>query len=177
MMKQALGQFQPALHAAGKGLSAVVGAVGQCDPDQHFLNARPQAGAVEPIQVSLVTQVLVGGELTIDALGLKDNTNLASQAVRVLGSVASHDEGMTGGGQHQGRKNPEERSFATTIWTEQPEEFRRSDLERNTIQSGTAFVAVNDILNGNYSIAHGGGGSRFRTEYFVRRGFGHHKLF
>ena len=149
MMQQSLGQFDAALHAAGESFDQLLGAIGEADAGEDFLNSLLQGGAAQTVKMSLMPEIFVGGEFQVDALGLKDHADLAPQARRFLRGVAAHDGGASGGRKHQGGKNPEERGLAAAVGAEQAEQFRGAHVERNAVQSGAVAVAMHQVLYGN----------------------------
>src|SRR5271170_1019467 len=90
-MKQALSQFQTALHSSGKGLSFLVSSIGKADTAKHFGNARFQRRAVQPVEMSLMPEILGSRKLYVDALRLEDYANMAARTVRVAGNVEPHN--------------------------------------------------------------------------------------
>src|SRR5580700_10101914 len=150
MMQQPLGQLDAALHAPGKRFDQFLSAIRESDARENFLNTARQGRAVQTIEMSLMPEILVGGELEVDALGLKDHADLAAYAGRLLRGIATHDGGAAGGGEHQGGKNPEERGLAAAIRTKQAKQFGRTHGERNAVESSAVLVAMEHVLNGNY---------------------------
>jgi hypothetical protein len=106
--------------------------------------------------MSLMPKILVGRELEVDALRLKDHADLPPHARRLLRRVAAHDGGAAGGRNHQRGKNPEERGLAAAIRTEQAEQLRRTHVERNSVQSGAVLIAMHQVLYGNDGAAEAG---------------------
>src|SRR5712671_715022 len=99
--------------------------------------------------MSLMPEVLISGELRIDALRLKYYPNLPTHLGRVLRRIASHHERATGAGNHQRGKNPEERRLPAAVRTQKAKQFRRTHLERNSIEGGAVLVSMDKILNRN----------------------------
>ena len=64
---------------------------------------------------------------------------------------------------HQGGKNPKQRSLPAAIRPQQSKQLRRPNIERNPIQSGAIPIAMDDILNGN----NGGCGGRCHFRFGV----------
>ena len=113
------------------------------------MNPLLQSGAAQTVKMSLMPKILVGRELQVDALGLKDHADLPAQARWFLRRIAAHDGGAAGGRKHQGGKNPEERGLAAAVGAEQAEQFRRTHVERNAVQSGAVLIAMHQVLDGN----------------------------
>ena len=84
-MQQTLGQFQPPLHAARKGLGFFLGPIRQSDARQHFRHARFQRRAMQTVEMALMPQILRRRQLAVDALRLKDHPNFPAQRARVGG--------------------------------------------------------------------------------------------
>ena len=86
-MQQTLGQFQPPLHAARKGLGFFLGPIRQPDARQHFRHPRFQCRAMQTVEMALMPQVLRRRQLAVDALRLKDNPNFPAQRAGVGGHI------------------------------------------------------------------------------------------
>ncbi len=95
-------------------------------------------------------QILIGRQLGIDALRLKNHADLAAQTRGIL--AASHPMTMArpAVGNHQCRENSEQSGFAAAIRTEQSKQLRRAHVEGNAIQRGAVLITMDQILNGNY---------------------------
>ena len=119
--------------------------------------------------MSLVPQVLVRGQLRINALGLKHDADLTSQAGRVLRRIASHHQGAAAGRNHQGGENSEQRGLAAAVRAKQAKQFRRAHVERNSIQRRAVLVAMDNVLYGNDR--RGGSWVHFRTGISERSDF------
>src|SRR5580704_6062476 len=100
--------------------------------------------------MSLMPEVLVRGELLVDALRLKDHSDLVPQSGWLLRGVATHNGGAAGGGKHQRGKDPEEGGLAAAVRAQQAKQFGGADVERNAVESGTVAVAMHQILDRNY---------------------------
>src|SRR5579862_6341429 len=148
-MKKALSQFDAALHASRERLDAFLGTIGKTNAGENLVHAVGECGSAKAVKMSLVPQILVGGKFGIDALRLEDDADLAPQTGWILRRIAAHHEGAAGGGNHQGGKNPKQRGLAAAVGTEQAEQFRRTHVERDAVERGAIFVAVNEILYGN----------------------------
>ena len=116
---------------------------------ENLSHPRLQRGPAQTVEMSLMPEVLVGGQLWINALRLKHDADLSSQVGGILRGIAAHDQGAAGGGNHQSRENSEQSSLSAAIGSEQSEQFRRPHVEGNSVQRSAIFVAVNQILYGN----------------------------
>ena len=149
MMQQSFGQLDAALHAAGKSFDQFLAAIGQADAAEDFLNPVLQGGAAQTVEMSLMPEILVGGEFEVDALGLKDHADLATQTRRLARGIATHDGSAPRGRKHKSGKNAEECGLAAAVGAEQSEQFRRTHVEGNAIQSRAVAVAMHQVLDGN----------------------------
>src|SRR5205807_9599947 len=125
-----------------------------------FPYALLQRGAAKTVKMPLMPEVLVSGELQVNALRLEDYTDLPPQSRWFLRGIVAHDGGAACGGKHQGRKNPEERGFATAVGAEQAEQFRRAHIERNAVQGSAVLVAMHKVLDRDDGVS--GRGRYFR---------------
>ncbi len=150
MMQQALGQFDAALHAAGKSFHPFLGAVGEAHARENFFDALLQRRSAQPIKMSLMPQILIGGQLRDRrSAPEKQRQSAAADCAGILRRIATHDDGAAAGRDHQGRENAKQRRLSAAVRAEQPEQFRRPDVERNTVQRRAVLIAMNQILYGN----------------------------
>ena len=88
MMQQALGELDAALHAAGESFRRrSVARSARPTRVENFGDARLESGAAQAVEMALVPEVFVGGELGVDALRLEDDADLTAQGA--LGFVAA----------------------------------------------------------------------------------------
>src|SRR5579863_9273927 len=99
--------------------------------------------------MSLMPEVLGGGEFYIDALRLKNHADLAAQAVGVAGNIESHNLGAPANGNHQSREYAKQRCLSAAIRPEQSEEFGSTHIEGDAIERGSIAIAMHDIAHGN----------------------------
>src|SRR5271157_1784028 len=99
--------------------------------------------------MSLMPEILGGGQLHVDALGLEDHTDLAAQTVGVAGNIESHDLGSSAYRNHQGGEDAKQRRLSTAIRSQQSEEFGLTHIEGDTVQRGAITITMHDILNRN----------------------------
>ena len=93
MMEQAFGELDAALHAAGESFYAIAGAVEQSDAGKNLVDAGFEFGPAQAVKVSLMPEILVGGELGIDALRLEDNADVAAQRSGLANRVEAGNRG------------------------------------------------------------------------------------
>ena len=149
MMQQSLGQFETALHAAGKVLGFFFRAIGESDAGEHLGHARLQCAAAQSVDVANQHQVFFGGELDVDALFLEDHADLVADSAGVLGDIASHDERASAGRNHQRRENAKRRGLAAAVGAQQAKNFRRTNFERHARQRGAVTVLMAQVLQLN----------------------------
>ena len=70
--------------------------------------------------MSLMPKILIGRELQVDALRLKNHADLPPHARRFLRRIATHDSRASGARNHQRGKNSKERGLPAAIRAEQP---------------------------------------------------------
>src|SRR5579859_3224946 len=102
MMEESFGEFDAALHAAGKSLDALFGAIGKADASEDFFDACLQRGSAQSVKMPLMPEVLVGGKLRVDTLCLEYHADLTPQGGGILRGIIAHHEGAAGGRDHQG---------------------------------------------------------------------------
>ncbi len=107
MMQQALGEFDAALHAPGKSFHVIGGAVEQSHAGQNLVDAGFEFSPAQAVKVSLMPEVLVGGQLEVDALRLKDDADMAAQCSGLANGVKAGNRGAAGRGNHERGKNAE----------------------------------------------------------------------
>jgi len=91
-MKQAFSEFQPSLHAARESFSSIASAIAQSNALENMLNSRAQLASAQAIQVSLMAKVLLGSELKVNALRLKNHSDLSPQLAGILCRILSQNE-------------------------------------------------------------------------------------
>src|SRR5208337_1569847 len=93
MMEQSFGKFDAPLHSSGKCFYAIGGAVEQSHAGEDLVDALLEFGTAQAVEVSLMPEVLVGGELEVDALGLEDDADMAAQRSGLANGVEAGDGG------------------------------------------------------------------------------------
>jgi hypothetical protein len=101
--------------------------------------------------MSLMPEILGGGQFHVDALRLEDHTDLAAQTVGVAGNIKSHDFGSPAYRNHQGGEDAKQRRLSAAIRSQQSEEFGLTHIEGDTVQRGAITITMHDILNRNNS--------------------------
>jgi hypothetical protein len=153
MVEQAFGQLDAALHASRESFHAIRGAVEQSDAGQDPVNTRFEFGTMQAVEVSLVPEVFVGGELEVDALRLKNDTDVAAQGSGLTNGIEAGDHGAARSGDHERGKNSKESCLAAAVWAEQSKKLGRADIERDAVKRGALLVAMDKIANGNNGLA------------------------
>src|SRR5271166_4186823 len=153
MMKQALGELDAALHASGKSLYAITGAVEQSDAGQYFVDAGFEFGAAQAVEMSLMPEVFVGGEFKIDALCLEDYAYMAAQGSGLADRVEAGDGGAAGSWNHERGKDSKQSSFAAAVRAEETEEFRGANVEGHAVERGAILVAMDEVAHGDDGLA------------------------
>lgn len=153
MVEQAFGELDAALHASGKSFDAIGSAVEQSDAGEDFCDACFEFGAAQAVEVSLMPEVFVGGELWVNALGLEDDANVAAQGSGLVDGVKAGDRGAAGSGDHERGKNAEESGFAAAVRAEEAEEFGGANVEGDAVERGAVLIAMDETADGNYGLA------------------------
>src|SRR5580692_10691250 len=117
---------------------------------------------MQAVEMSLMPEVLGCSEFYIDALRLEDHTDLAAQTVGVAGNIESHNLSAPANRDHQSREYAKQRGLSAAVRSQQPEEFRATHIEGNTIQSGSIAIPMHNIAHGN--------DRRFDSEIGLRAG-------
>ena len=129
MVQQSFSQLDTPLHSAGKSFNEFLGAIREANAREDFMNALLQRGPAQSVKMSLMPKILVGGELQINALRLKDHADLPPQARRFLRRIVAHDRSAARAWKHQGGENPEERGLAAAVGTEQAEQLSLAHIK------------------------------------------------
>src|SRR5580700_3047523 len=153
MMEQALGEFDAALHAAGKSLHQIARAVEQSHARENFVDAHLKLRAAQAIEMSLMPKIFVGGELGVDALCLKHHADTPAQGPGLAHGIEAGDRRAAGSGHHERRENAKQSRLAAAIWPEQSEEFRRANVERNPVERGAVLVTMHQVAHANDGLA------------------------
>ncbi len=107
----------------------------------------------QAVEVSLMPEVLVGGELGIDALGLEDDADVTAQGSGLPDGVKAGDGGAAGRRHHERGKNAEESGFSAAVRTEQTKKLGGADVERDAVERGAVLVTMDKVANDNDGLA------------------------
>ena len=149
MVEQTFREFDAALHSAGEGFNVIVGTVEQSYAGENLVDTIFEVGATEAVEMSLMPQVFAGGEFGIDALGLKDDADVAAEGSGLVNGVEAGDGCAARSGDHQCGQNPEKRGLAAAVRTKQTEKLGGQDIKRNTIERAAVGVTVNQVADLN----------------------------
>src|SRR5208282_376466 len=117
------------------------------------VDALLEFGTAQAVEVSLMPEVLVGGELEVDALGLEDDADMAAQRSGLANGVEAGDGGAAGSGDHEGGKYAEESGLAAAVRAEKAEKFGGVNVEGDAIERGAVLIAVDEVANDNDGLA------------------------
>ena len=108
-------------------------------------------------------EILIGGELGIDTLGLKDDSDASTQSSGLAHGVEAGNRGAAGSRHHERRKNAKQSCLAAAVRPEQTKKLGGANVERDAVEGGAVLVAMDEVANGNDGLACGlsrlGGGS------------------
>src|SRR5690348_3420187 len=152
MMHEPFGQLNSSLHATGKSLDALIGAVRQRHMSQHGCDAGLQFSAVQSVEMSLMPQVLRCRELHVHALRLKDDADAAADLVGLPARIKAAHQCAPTGWQHERGENAKQRRLAASVGSEQGEDLARIHGEGDPIQRRALAIIVAKILHLNYCI-------------------------
>jgi hypothetical protein len=153
MMEQAFGKLDAALHSSGKSFYKIVSAIEQSNTSQDFGNSRFELGSTQTVEVSLMPQIFVGGEFGVNALGLKDDSDMAAQGSGLADGVEAGDGGAARSRNHESGKNAEQCGLAAAVRAEESEEFSGLNVEGDAIESGATLVKMHEVANGDDGLA------------------------
>ena len=149
-MQQRGDKVEPALHAAGEGLHERAAAVDELRGGESLVDAGPQFGTAQALELAEDPEVFVGGEFRKERDGLGHQTKDATGGT-CAGCHRPVVEGDRAGlGSAQAGRERHQRGLASAIGAEQSEEFARGDLERDVIQRGDAAEAFGDAAKSEH---------------------------
>jgi hypothetical protein len=93
-MKKCLGEFDPALQAAGQRFHQIARTFGQSEPTKHRGATLAQILAFEPKQMPMMHQVFTNRKLAVDARMLKNDADSPAQRARLGAQIAIKDAGL-----------------------------------------------------------------------------------
>ena len=96
--------------------------------------------------MSLPAQVLLDGELLVQALRLEHDADLAPHRIWLAGDIVPGDRGFARRRRHHGGKDPEDRRLAAAVGPEQSEDLALARLEADPGQRDPLAVAMSQIF-------------------------------
>ncbi len=141
-MDQPFGELDPPLHAAGKRFHKILCPVAQQHPLQHLVHAPAQGFAAQPIQMALVHQVFIHGQLAVDRARLEHDPCPRPDLLRLPRDVETGDAGAAAAWHHQGRQNAKQRCFAAAVRPQQAEDLARLHREAQGVECTPGAVLV-----------------------------------
>src|SRR5262249_6593213 len=129
-------------HAAGEGLDIFIRAIVQLHARQQFADARIELSALQAVQMALMHQIFVSGELLIEAGRLEDDTDAPPNLLRLRGDIETEDANGAALGADQGRENAKGGGLAAAVGAEQSEDFASADGETQPIEGCSSSVVV-----------------------------------
>src|SRR5436309_4113385 len=97
--------------------------------------------------MTLVAKVLRRGELQVDALGLKNYANFAPQQTWFPSRIVPEDESTAPDRNHQCGENAKHCRLPTTVRAKQAKQFRRTNVERHSVQGGAIAITVHYLAH------------------------------
>src|SRR6185503_12062830 len=117
------------------------------EDDESMVRRRARRGAREPERAAEEVEVLTRAERRIDGDRLRD---VAEDATRRRGAgwqSVSGDRDVAAVEGEQRRQHPERRRLAGAVRTEETDDLARADRERNAVERGAHFVALDQALD------------------------------
>src|SRR5712692_4145691 len=171
MVQLPLGQFNAPLHSTGECFHSIASTIQQADARQNLFNSLLQRGSAQTVKVSLMPEVFVRREFRVDALRLKYDSDMPPQRRRFANHVQAHNLSSAGAWHHERREDPKQSGLATSVGSEEAEQFSRANVERNSVEGRSILVTMdqithrNDRANSNRLYLRGRGldGTQFRS--------------
>src|SRR4051794_3610028 len=99
--------------------------------------------------MTLMHQVLCGGELHINALCLRDHAGSAPNLVRLSHGIKAGDACDSAAGNHECAEYAEERGLAAAVRAEQTEDLCRTHIKRDPIERQATSVVMSQRIHLN----------------------------
>src|SRR6266568_1206652 len=104
---------------------------------------------MQAVEVSLMPQIFRRRQFQVNALRLEDHADLSPQPAGISGSIVSENDSSPAYRNHQRGKDAEHRRLATAVLTEQAEQFRRADIEGDSVQRRAFSITVHEVPHRN----------------------------
>ena len=146
-MEQPFGYFKPPAHSARERLDDAGAPIGQSQPIQRETNSIPKGLAPQTVEMSLMDKVLSGRQSPVEALILKNNTDLTAHFQWVLDGIDSENPRLASYRRQQSRENPKQSRLAAAVRAKQTKDFAGLDDKAYTLQRAPLAVAIGEILH------------------------------
>ena len=94
--------------------------------------------------MAVAAEVLFGGELLVEAGGLKDGADLATKGVAMAVYVLAQHLNGVGGRGDEGAEYAEESGFAAAVGAEEAEDFGGVDGESEVVECDASAIPVGE---------------------------------
>ena len=134
---------------------------------QEGVDAPGELGTAQAVEPTVMAEVLLDGELAVDARVLEDDAQSAAHGVRRGPHVVAEDARDASVRGQQGCEDPEERALAAAVRPEEAEELATRDGERHPgerLARAEATAQVDDLDR-----RRAGGGNFDRRDACARR--------
>src|SRR5215211_2056095 len=128
-VQQPPGDLEASPHAAREGLDQVATALPEVDHGQDLLAALAGGGPVDPVQLPVEAQVLLGSQVGVQGRLLEDEADVAAYLVAFGGHVEAGHPGRALGGVGQGAEDLDGGRLAGAVGAEKAERLPRTHVQ------------------------------------------------
>ncbi len=119
-------------------------AVRQPELFKQQVHAPRKVPSAESVEMSLMLEVFLDGELAIEAGALKRHTDVLPDRVRLAGNIQPQECDRAGLQRQRRAEQAEQRGLAAAIGPQQSKDLPRRHLERDSRQRAALSIAVFD---------------------------------
>src|SRR5439155_15083815 len=128
--EETLGELDAAAESARQPIDELPPALGDPEAVQEGVDARGELGTAQAVEPTVMAEVLLDGELAVDARVLEDDAQPAAHGVRRAPHVVAEDARDASVRGQEGCEDPEERALAAAVRPEEAEQLATRDGER-----------------------------------------------
>ena len=145
--KEPLGELDAAPEPPRQPLRELPRALGEPELDEKHVDALGELGTAQAVEPAVMAEVLLDGELAVDARVLEDDAEPAAHRVRRARHVVTEDAGGTAVGRQEGGEDTEEGALAATVRAEETEQLAARHGERHAGERLTSPEAAAQIYD------------------------------
>ncbi len=147
VVHQRPGDREPALHAAGEGVDARVGPVGELDELQQLVGPGPARLPGQPEVAPVDDEVVPDGQFAVQAVLLRHDAQAGADRRTVGGRVESEDAQHAAGRRRGAADHPHRRTLARAVRAEEAERLARQHVDVDPVDRDPALVALAEGLD------------------------------